>query len=173
MTKTFLRQKFAVLQNLPAFDDDKILDKALDLIQKYRPKVVGVYIARKNEVDLLPMMMQCRDIICAAPKIQGEHIFFVNYYPGANLQPNAQYSTYFEPISENVIIPDLIFVPGLAFDTKGHRLGMGKGHYDKYLACHDVIKVGVCRAVCLTARLPSEKHDVKMDYVITEDFFLK
>ncbi len=52
-----------------------------------------------------------------------------------------------EPKSEEIINPkliDLVFVPLLAFDKKGFRVGYGKGFYDKFLAqCRpDVIKVG-------------------------------
>ena len=40
---------------------------------------------------------------------------------------------------------DLVFVPLLAFDKKGHRVGYGKGFYDKFLAAckPDVVKIGL------------------------------
>ncbi|WP_315816050.1 5-formyltetrahydrofolate cyclo-ligase [Paraflavitalea speifideaquila] len=52
-----------------------------------------------------------------------------------------------EPISTNIIEPeqlDVIFIPLVAFDEKGYRVGYGKGYYDRYLArCrHDIIRVG-------------------------------
>ena len=170
--KHILRQKFKAME-FDASDDKKIIDNAMNLIEKYNPRVVGIYIARSNEVDLLPMMLKCHNIICAMPKIaEDDQIFFVNYYPGGQLEPNEKYPNYFEPKSDNIIVPDLIFVPGVAFDMRGYRLGLGKGHYDKYLEHHKAIKIGVCRSENLIARLPKERHDVCMDYVITEDVML-
>lgn len=64
---------------------------------------------------------------------------------------------------------DVVFVPLLAFDQKGHRVGYGKGFYDKFLSkCkNDVIKIG------LSFFDPEEEiagifeNDVKLDYCIT------
>ena len=172
MTKNALRQKFAGL-SVNDDNDQIIIDKALDFIEKYRPKVVGVYITRRNEIDLMPIVLKSHKIIFAAPKICTDGtMFFASYYPGAPLEPNEEYVSYFEPVSDNIVTPDLIFVPGLAFDIKGYRLGLGKGHYDKYLASQTPITIGVCRSSNILTRLPSEKHDVKMDHIITEDIIL-
>ena len=64
---------------------------------------------------------------------------------------------------------DVVFVPLLAFDKKGHRVGYGKGFYDKFLTdCKPkTIKIG------LSFFEPEEKiedvfeNDVKLDYCIT------
>src|SRR5690606_10599722 len=55
----------------------------------------------------------------------------------------------YEPESGEIIPPemiDLVFVPLLAFDKKGYRVGYGKGFYDKFLAdCReDCLKAGFC-----------------------------
>ncbi len=65
---------------------------------------------------------------------------------------------------------DLIVVPGLGFDAAGHRLGRGKGYYDKYLggAPGSLYKVGVCWDFQLVDQIPVEGHDAVMDAVVTE-----
>ena len=65
---------------------------------------------------------------------------------------------------------DLVLVPGLAFDTGGHRLGFGMGYYDRLLAAMDteVPRVGVTSAALLVPELPSEEHDVRMTHLATE-----
>lgn len=65
---------------------------------------------------------------------------------------------------------DLAFLPALAVDKQGHRLGYGKGFYDRFLAKYP----NITKAVPISSRLvldkiPTEKHDVKVDYLITED----
>lgn len=64
---------------------------------------------------------------------------------------------------------ELIIVPGVAFDRKGHRLGRGKGFYDRLLQSARATKIGVGYQLQLVDELPSEPHDVAMDIVITED----
>jgi len=66
--------------------------------------------------------------------------------------------------------PDVVIVPGLAFTKKGQRLGMGGGHYDRYLAGHlEAVTVGLCYDWQLTDKLPSEKHDQPVHLLVTEE----
>ena len=64
----------------------------------------------------------------------------------------------------------VVFVPLLAYDSSGHRLGFGKGFYDKFLSSleQSVIKVGLSFFPAEDA-IPTEPHDVPLDYCITPD----
>ncbi|NLW57095.1 MAG: 5-formyltetrahydrofolate cyclo-ligase [Firmicutes bacterium] len=64
---------------------------------------------------------------------------------------------------------DLFFVPGLAFDLQGRRLGRGAGYYDRYLARSVAVKIGLAYELQVTPCLPAEAHDISMDLVITEE----
>jgi len=70
---------------------------------------------------------------------------------------------------KSIVNPDIIIVPGLAFDRTGNRLGRGGGFYDAYLRNFDGPKVGICKQLQLVDELPIEEHDVKVDFVITEN----
>ncbi len=65
---------------------------------------------------------------------------------------------------------EVVFVPLLAYDTAGHRLGFGKGFYDKFFTtlAQPVIKVGLSFFSPENA-LPVEGHDIPLDYCITPD----
>lgn len=63
---------------------------------------------------------------------------------------------------------DLFFVPGIAFDRQGNRLGFGCGYYDKLLKDAGSIKIGLLYDFQLVADLPTDKHDIKMDYLVSE-----
>ncbi len=65
--------------------------------------------------------------------------------------------------------PDLAIIPGLAFDAHGHRLGRGRGFYDRFLAgIPHVPVIGVCFACQVVPRVPTEQHDARVSTVITE-----
>ena len=61
-----------------------------------------------------------------------------------------------------------ILVPGLAFSKDCTRLGRGKGYYDRILSSPYHKKIGVAHNAQIMTDLPSEQHDVPMDFVITE-----
>jgi 5-formyltetrahydrofolate cyclo-ligase len=66
---------------------------------------------------------------------------------------------------------DLIVVPGVAFDLGGHRIGYGKGFYDRFLQ-HPGLKaclVGLCHDFQLIdGKIPGEQHDIPMDIVVSD-----
>lgn len=60
-------------------------------------------------------------------------------------------------------------IPGMAFDRDGHRLGRGKGYYDRFLsALPGMYRIGVCFPFQLQPEVPAEPWDVKMDEVVCQ-----
>jgi 5-formyltetrahydrofolate cyclo-ligase len=66
---------------------------------------------------------------------------------------------------------DLALVPGLGFDTKGGRLGRGKGYYDRLLGdpLFGARKVALAWEWQIAEAVPTEAHDVLMDLIVTEE----
>lgn len=63
---------------------------------------------------------------------------------------------------------DLAIIPGMAFDKEGHRLGRGKGYYDRLLTrLPQAHLCGICFPFQLLPTLPHEAHDINMNTVIT------
>ena len=79
-----------------------------------------------------------------------------------------------EPIKAEAKTPDIIIVPLLAFDKDKYRLGYGKGYYDRYLNKYikrykkNTMTVGVAFSFQKHDKLPINKNDVKMDFILTE-----
>ena len=66
------------------------------------------------------------------------------------------------------VVPDVLILPGFAFDEYGTRLGHGGGWFDQYLAAHhSVCAIGVCFEWQLVDRLPKAAHDVQVQYIVT------
>ncbi len=75
--------------------------------------------------------------------------------------------------TEKVVAPKIIIVPGLGFMKDGTRLGRGKGFYDRYLEDKSVIKIGVSFEMQILDCIPTDPHDVKMDFIVTDQEILK
>lgn len=66
------------------------------------------------------------------------------------------------------LVPDLVFVPLLAFTADGERLGQGGGHYDRWLVAHPQTEaIGLAWDCQLVDALPLEHHDHKLRAVVT------
>ena len=84
-----------------------------------------------------------------------------------------------EPLStKNFFLPDIVLVPLLAFDKRMNRLGYGKGFYDRYLS--NLIKlnkkmkaIGLAFSFQKYKKIPSSKHDFKLNNIFTEKGFLQ
>ena len=75
--------------------------------------------------------------------------------------------------SKKNIIPDLIIVPLVAFDSQLNRIGYGKGYYDRKLKkIKKVKRNAVCLGVAYSFQkcksIPANKYDFKLDYIFTE-----
>ena len=78
-----------------------------------------------------------------------------------------------EPTKSNFLIPDLMLIPIVAFDKDKYRLGYGKGFYDRYLNKYlkkfkNILTIGVAFSFQKHHKLPKDKNDVKLDYILTE-----
>jgi 5-formyltetrahydrofolate cyclo-ligase len=64
---------------------------------------------------------------------------------------------------------DIAMIPGVAFDELGGRLGHGKGYYDRLLSeMTNVVSVGISFDVQMFPSIPMAKHDIALDFVVTE-----
>ena len=106
------------------------------------------------------------------PKVVSDTEMTIHEYTGKDsLQPSEPYGIL-EPTTPELSIINcqlsIVLVPGMAFDRQGHRLGRGKGYYDRFLSrIPNIYKIGVCFPFQMLESIPSESTDVVMDEVIT------
>ncbi len=95
-------------------------------------------------------------------------MIFRRWAVGDELEPDAAGCPAPLPLAE-VVDPDLILTPLLAFDDFGGRLGQGGGYYDRTFAARpDVVRIGLAFDGQRVARLPMDGHDVRLHGVLTE-----
>ncbi len=65
---------------------------------------------------------------------------------------------------------DTIVVPGIAFDTRGNRIGYGKGYYDRFLGIlgKNTVTIGFSFSRCVVDKIDTSEWDVPVDVVFTE-----
>lgn len=105
------------------------------------------------------------------PRVAGACLHFVPISSAGQLMPGT--FGVLEPAADlknSQQVPDLILVPGVAFDRCGHRLGYGRGFYDRYLArCSGkAVRVGFSYSFQLCDALPAAAHDQSLDVLVTD-----
>ncbi|MFK7811624.1 MAG: 5-formyltetrahydrofolate cyclo-ligase [Maribacter sp.] len=132
-------------------------------------------ITSKNEVDtsFILSILQGKDKNIVLPKMESKHsLQHILLTDNTRLLSNSWGVP--EPI-EGIEIPvkkiDVVFVPLLAFDKKGNRVGYGKGFYDNFLKeCRkDVIKVGLSLFTAEAEISDTNENDIPLDYCVTPE----
>lgn len=142
--------------------------------QRARPgETALVYASVGSEVDTTDLIaalwgMGCR--VCL-PVAEGCGIMHaVEFAPGDSLV-RGRYGIAV-PANGAVVPPEeigVIYVPGLAFDRVGNRLGQGGGYYDRYLAGTGAQLIALAFAAQLVDRIAPQAWDVPVDAIITEN----
>ena len=82
-----------------------------------------------------------------------------------------------EPVGRKIFIPDILLIPLVSYDRKLNRLGYGGGFYDRYIEKIEkhkkIIKIGLAFSYQKTKKIPINKFDKKLDFIINEKEILK
>lgn len=119
----------------------------------------------------LDIASKCKDTYL--PRVNGDELEVIKYEPHSI---GVGAFNIFEPTSDKKIDIndiDITIVPAVAFDIVGNRLGRGRGFYDRLLINSNVLKIGVAYDFQLLEHLPTERHDIKMDMIITPNNILR
>ena len=136
---------------------------------------VALYMAIRGEIDTTLLLERClqdgKRVLM--PAVCGETMVFRPVDSLTALQPGCFGIPEPDPsgAAHDAAAFDLLVVPGVAFDHAGHRIGFGRGYYDRFLD-HDGRSgalVGLCHDFQLIdENIPVEGHDIRMDKVVTD-----
>lgn len=166
------------LLSLSASEQDALCNFFHDNIPLKENAIIGSYWPTGRELDTSVLMHSLieKGHVVALPVIEkGSRVLkFTEWQDDIDLEVGP-YGIHQPKGSENTVWlePDVFLVPLLAFDRKGYRLGYGGGYYDTTLSAlkekKDILAIGLAYAqqACLF-NLPVEDHDVKMDWIVTE-----
>ena len=181
MDKSQIRTQYKELRK--ELSEIEVMDKSLLIANRclelpvWEEQIFHLFLSLEdqNEVDTTPILtlLQGKDKEVVVPKIanaeQLQHFLLTDQ---TRFQKNALGIP--EPVSGIEIEAskiDVVFVPLLAFDDKGHRVGYGKGYYDRFLAtCRpNCIKVGLSFFEKEQDSFIIEPTDIPLDYCVTPE----
>jgi 5-formyltetrahydrofolate cyclo-ligase len=134
---------------------------------------VGGYYPIRDEADLRALLQALHEncLRIALPRASmGAVLTFNAWSPGSPLAPGK--FGVLEPLEDQPeLLPDCVFVPLLAFDRRGNRLGYGRGYYDGALrrlrAIHHAVAIGIGFDEQEFPEIPRESQDEPMDMILT------
>lgn len=133
-------------------------------------KTIYGYLPYNQEVRTVPMLQQALldGKKVAVPKCYGDEMRFIYLDDLSKVEKG--YCGIPEPVADEPIAADptaLVLMPGLAFDTEGHRMGYGGGFYDKFLEQEpNHPTIALCYAFQMLPHLETEDHDIPVDTVL-------
>jgi len=132
-------------------------------------KIVAFYLPKGNEVDTAKMIEQTialgKEVLVP---VTDHQITFFRFSSFQDLVPGK--FNILEPKARNTPSKeaDVVVIPGVSFGLCMHRLGYGKGYYDRYLANSPAYRIGICYDFQVVEKLPTHENDERMDEIITE-----
>ena len=177
MTKQELR-KIYFEKRLQLTDDEyknlnqQICDRFFESLDLSQLKVVHLFlpIKKNREPNTWLIVDRLKNefpfIKIAIPKVEGD--ILINYYLDSDCRLQENKWGIVEPVQGNLVNIkeiDFVLVPLLAFDLDGHRVGYGKGYYDRFLQdCkYGCIKIGVSFFKDVEKIADANSFDVKLD----------
>lgn len=169
-------------RNMPpeekAFKDKQIAERLLNLWSLREADLILIYVATEFEVETREIInvLFKRGIPVAAPRCADSEgtMFFYRINSFDDLEPGLH--GILEPIIERCEKVNATeyancncIVPAYLADSRGVRLGQGKGYYDMFLkSAFRGRKIGVCYESEFAEKIPSTFYDIRMDVIVTE-----
>ena len=146
--------------------------------EKITKGIIGGYYPVNFEVDDLMLLkkLEKKKFDISLPVIKKK--FQMNFYKWSfsDLLKINKYGIP-EPETKKIVYPDVLLIPLVAFDKNLNRLGYGGGYYDRLIKKlskkKKIIKIGLALSFQKINKVPTNAHDQKLDYIITNKYIIK
>ena len=176
MKKSLIRKKLLKVREKNYLNNDLINISSIIKIlkkRKFKNKILGGYYPYNYEINIMPLVekFQRLNYSITLPKIGMNSE--MNFFQWSTKDPlSINKFGIPEPMSNKIKFPDILLVPLLAFDKNFNRIGYGGGFYDRYInrlkKIKKIITIGVAYSFQKIKKIPVEKYDIKLDFVVTE-----
>lgn len=149
-----------------------IQEKVLNSHEFNSSSIVGLYSPIGSEIDTSTLAKHIieSDKILAYPRVEGRYTMIFAKVVDPLIDLTLGRYGILEPSDTcEVVEPDLVIVPGLAWDEHGYRIGYGKGYYDRYLSRNpDAARIGLAYDFQVLSSIPHGEMDVRVNMIVTE-----
>ncbi len=148
-----------------------ICDQLAELPEIENARTVLVYwpMLQRREIDVRPLISRMEGKHIALPVVNDSAMHAAPYTSASVLRPNNW--GILEPAGDDRVPASEIeaaVIPALGADRRGHRLGYGKGYFDRFLRRVDARFICPVFDACLLDTLPAEPHDIPMHILASE-----
>ena len=165
-----------LFSNISKVFDIKLFENLFQNISFENVEVVSSFNSINTEIntnDLNNYILSKNKILCFPAIIKKDDYLIFRKFTNHNDMYEGSMRIKEPQVTNEVLLPNLLFVPCLAYDSFGFRLGYGGGYYDRTLSYYKSIKqkfitVGYAFDDQKVHEVPKDKFDIKLDYVITE-----
>lgn len=140
-----------------------------------RARIIMAYASTPEELQLNELFTAClaEGKTLAIPLIVSKGVMQAVEVPSLDALEEGAFGIQTVKLPRSFVEPaqiDCVIVPGLAFDVKGGRLGMGGGFYDRFLPqAVNAVKIALAYDFQLVDSLPLETHDAIIDVILTTE----
>jgi len=150
----------------------KITENLLGLVEVATAWSVFIYISQGNEVDTHVLLRHFlgRGMIVSVPKIlPTKTMIAVRFSRWEDLAPG-ELGILTPPGNQPCPEPfDIVITPGLGFTIQGHRIGYGRGYYDRWFAAHRAVKkIALAFEAQIIDEIPHDATDIPIDILVSE-----
>ncbi len=175
MNKSEIRKKIFKIRKQNILKSPKIyFGDIFDILKKEKilGKIIGGYYPYNYEIDAIEILEQFEknDYQISLPKIKKNSQ--MDFFQWSTIDPLTinKYGIP-EPTSNKILQPSILLVPLIAFDKYLNRVGYGGGFYDRYIKKarrnKKIITIGLAYSFQKIKKIPINKYDIKLDFVIT------
>ena len=176
MNKSEIRNKILKIRKKKAFFNSEISFNFIMKVlkkEKISGKILGGYYPYNYEIDGMQILQKFekKNYHICLPKIKkNNQMDFFHWSTNDPLKINKFGIP--EPISNELKKPDILLVPLVAYDKYLNRIGYGGGFYDRYInkikKRKKIITVGLAYSYQEVKKIPINRYDIKLDYIVTE-----
>ena len=172
----YLEKRKAIPKEKKQAADKAICRKIASTVSFRFADTVMVYSALPSEIDITELI--------ETALAQGKRVVFPRCVPGTPIMnfhvvtdltalEKGSFSIMEPPADSPIWTPTdadkaICIIPGVIFDPQGHRVGYGKGYYDRYFSDKTVQRIGIVYDDFVLPSLPHGRYDLAVDLIITE-----
>ena len=175
LRKHLLEKRDATSAELRDIASEKIHENLRKISSYTNSQNIACYFPIGSEIDthdiMLNILKQGKNLLL--PRIVDDNIQF---YIVSNLEKLERGSfEIMEPKDscDRAKKIDCVLIPTVGVSKLGVRLGYGYGYYDRFLSLTNAVKISLTYSKQIVKSIPSDSHDIKIDWIVTEDENIK